>query len=985
MSNDYFKAQGWFKDYARNSQDSRGMFQRLVKEDEEAFRIASAETDRIKAMINKKFGSGTMKYGSEIPQPATRDDVIQIDALNAFMKRNPAAEGGRIPFGKGGSGTIEDVIKIYVKQISNNKTTDNFSDWLQKNSPNNYNEYVELEKYKTVSNAPQKKKLEKIKFKILEDLVSDANTRTEIVRKNDLLRLIEPVRKEMGMAKGVSYPVERIAIDQTTLKAKKYNQILKKLIKKEKKISNVIDNLIDGSIPLKHTTEATGRGVIYETILDQVGKFDVNQIATEVKKHPYFKSKKGQKMLDYLNKAYGNRPEFFQGWTLDELMEWSRTRGEGGSTLRGMNPNNTLQIQPKPTAQIYRWMHRHWDQNKFWDKKGKVEFFKKGSKKPIEWSSKTVIGPNTHDFSYNGKRYDLAKLEREYLNYGKGNKTPFNEFFNTHKEYFKFLNKSVPGTNKRMAELLFDAYGTQGNIGIDHIDGIMKDPIKNLRLMNSRMNSALGKVFYNYRDYPKIKTALSDIITKNYNVNNNYIDALAKNEIKLAKNILKNGNSVIPSYYSDAGKELFTSKNYKTFNPTERKMLFQTGYKSDLKQSQMKKILTDSEITKVFEKDQTGKATLKEIEAYITDRTGKVKQPILPSGLAGAYEFAKEDLKALTNSEAYKTWKAKIANPALKSAMVAAKLPTKIFGAADLVLGYLDYANNRQKGFSKEDSTRHMVDAVLFGATSFGEKGDIEGVKKIAMQNGMSEEVFNNLVSVNTNQKAMIDRINESKAAFNESMDLIESGVADPATEKMLIQKLKKDTNTFLAETMRKIVDDSRSLNTNLQVEEAGAPIDINVDKQQQKAFSDLGKSSREFVQKRIDASDLEKIASQKDTTKGGIGDEVMSGVKGLLSQGKFAYDLLNPLSPLPKWDDWKPKDLKYKEQMAKLKKEDPTMYYKMLMSEGVDPRINLNIPVQLEFEQKYPQFGTQLSDSLTQNKAEGGITELRSKYEYKK
>ena len=101
MSNDYFKAQGWFKDYARNSQDSRGMFQRLVKEDEEAFKLASAETDKIKAMINKKYGPGTMKYGSEISQPPQRPDVIEIDAINAFMKRNPAAEGGRMKFEKG--------------------------------------------------------------------------------------------------------------------------------------------------------------------------------------------------------------------------------------------------------------------------------------------------------------------------------------------------------------------------------------------------------------------------------------------------------------------------------------------------------------------------------------------------------------------------------------------------------------------------------------------------------------------------------------------------------------------------------------------------------------------------------------------------------------------------------------------------------------------------------------------------------------------
>ena len=88
MSNDYFKAQGWFKNYARNSQDSRGMFQRLVKEDEEAFRLASAETDRIKDMINEKFGPGTMKPASELPP-------IQ-NPFKDFEERNPAAEGGQM-------------------------------------------------------------------------------------------------------------------------------------------------------------------------------------------------------------------------------------------------------------------------------------------------------------------------------------------------------------------------------------------------------------------------------------------------------------------------------------------------------------------------------------------------------------------------------------------------------------------------------------------------------------------------------------------------------------------------------------------------------------------------------------------------------------------------------------------------------------------------------------------------------------------------
>ena len=112
------------------------------------------------------------------------------------------------------------------------------------------------------------------------------------------------------------------------------------------------------------------------------------------------------------------------------------------------------------------------------------------------------------------------------------------------------------------------------------------------------------------------------------------------------------------------------------------------------------------------------------------------------------------------------------------------------------------------------------------------EKGDIEGVRKMANTNGMSNEVFDNLMAVNTNQKKFMDTVNKSKAKFNESMDIIESGAADPTAENMLIQKLKVDTKKSLTNTMENIVKDSRSLETNLQVQEAGAPININVDKE---------------------------------------------------------------------------------------------------------------------------------------------------------
>ena len=140
MSNDYFKAQWWFKNYALNSQDSRGVFQQLVKEDEEAFRLASAETDRIKDMINEKFGPGTMKYGSEIKQP----EIKTPQAIFEFGQRNPAAEGGRMSFNEGLSAKEKKALTITypkdatkdleIKKMSYNERTkllDSYHDFFK--------------------------------------------------------------------------------------------------------------------------------------------------------------------------------------------------------------------------------------------------------------------------------------------------------------------------------------------------------------------------------------------------------------------------------------------------------------------------------------------------------------------------------------------------------------------------------------------------------------------------------------------------------------------------------------------------------------------------------------------------------------------------------------------------------------------------------------------------------------------------------------
>ena len=780
MSNDYFKAQGWFKNYATSSEDSRGVFQELVKEDEKAFRLASAETDRIKAMMNEKYGPGTVKYGSEIKQP----EIKTPQAAFEFSQRNPAAEGGRQGFAENN--------KLVKKLIPLDKT-----------------------------------KLDKANLKRATESVDGFyNTYTKEV--------VDNAAKEWA--------------EMSNLEPNRTTPI---------KIQNLDE--------MENSNDRANFKRKFKEDIEKYGEWT-----------PDRKSKQAQK-------RYPDGPK-----TSKSSFETTIFDAFGRKKLKGTdidNPNYNLE---KLNAM----------------KKNLAEY------KIL----KTYLADNFDIITDLDHPLDKATIQA-FINSSSADLTNVN-----------ILERNLnTGFKKTLNNRYREAVQMGGEKGLKQKRAVEK--------IANQFNLKIGSV-------PDNQFKTGQVGPFEFNKIDKGVGSFETLDIK--KEMLKS--------LKNASKLDTEWGNYIKDN-------------SDV----FKEAGIDTKRLKKPRNVENIANNIDEIEKYITDRTGKVKQPMFSSGLSGAYEMLSDDLKKIVNSEGFKTFKAKIANPALKTAVGAAKLPTKVFGAADLVLGYFDYTNNRQKGFSKEDSTKHMVDAVLFGATSFGEKGDIEGVRKMANKNGMSNEVFDNLMAVNTNQKKFMDTVSKSKAKFNESMDIIESGAADPTAEKMLIQKLKVDTKKSLTNTMENIVKDSRSLETNLQVQEAGAPININVDKE--KAFSDLGQSSRDFVQTRIDASDP-KVFEQGDTTMGKIG----STIKNTLMQPDFYTGFFKKTGAQKKEED-----------MQKLKIQDPTLYYKMLQSEGIDPRINLNIPVQLEFEQKYPQFGNQMSDTLTQNKAEGGIIGLRSKYEYKK
>ena len=96
----YMMAKAWMKqDQAPQSEalDTWNTLEAEFNEERKATLMASAETDRIKAMMNEKYGPGTVKYGSEIKQP----EIKTPQAAFEFSQRNPAAEGGRMGFKKG--------------------------------------------------------------------------------------------------------------------------------------------------------------------------------------------------------------------------------------------------------------------------------------------------------------------------------------------------------------------------------------------------------------------------------------------------------------------------------------------------------------------------------------------------------------------------------------------------------------------------------------------------------------------------------------------------------------------------------------------------------------------------------------------------------------------------------------------------------------------------------------------------------------------
>ena len=939
----YTMAQSWMRQDDATPEEAKATWDTLEADFENNRKIllASAETDAIIQTINDKFGPGTMFPASEAPIPEMTDQ----QAIFEFGQRNPKAGGGRIGFATGSPGTDQ---KEFSKA------------WKD------YNKSYRFSGPKGVKHRLSPSQFFQIwaKENMAEGGRAGYNDGQLVTPSGDGSR---PGYQGPKGGKIGDYGKETGRFDTKQLQTAKYAKPYFKEALKTKdftkiKVSTRPDRLKAG---YKHT------GGVFNSA--QIKKF------RDVLDNPY--------LLKLFTKEMGITEKQFRTVVEGGISGAVETKSVASSAKRIGTPSVKLQgqlfdeISNNPDATV----------------KSMAKKFKKTEKEITKMSSRLLKNVYTQnvailkgpEFALDNRGYSTLKkwLPSEY---------------GTTKNFLNAFSR-IDGLKKVQTEniglLLQSAYKDK--------PALYSQALDNLAAYN-KFRDNLPKEFKVDLDHPLSKAFLKGsgvspdkllyVTPIDRSFNRGFKEQLDKKFNRAMFGYTKpDGTFVKPDKQAVKNVRLLANKTGVNIGKVDGKRLvygakhllekrnwekeYISNLKSQMKSAEKLKTLQSTEKGQKIIKDvfKGGKVKgIGDVDKIINQLTGGdpklnkfVSQNFMPSGLSGAYEMLSDDLKKIVNSEGFKTWKAKIANPTLTAAGKAARLPTKFFGVADLALGYLDYSNNRQKGWSVKDSKAHMIDTLLFGITNKGEKADVAGVKKVAMEKyNISSEVFDQLVAANENQNEVKQIITDFAAQVKQAKNIVEQYRSIVPLDPILL-KNQKDSQKRLKVLMAQAIEREPSLKTNLQVQEAGAPIDINVDKG--KALGDLSKSSYDFVQKRIEDSDLEKIAMYDDTTMGGIG----AATKMTIGDPEF-------------WVNWslnqpwkKTAAMTRFEGMHQLKKEDPQLYYKMLLSEGVDPHRNMNIPVHLEWEQKYGhKFGSPISDEIKKSQSyfDGGIASLRRK-----
>jgi len=308
----------------------------------------------------------------------------------------------------------------------------------------------------------------------------------------------------------------------------------------------------------------------------------------------------------------------------------------------------------------------------------------------------------------------------------------------------------------------------------------------------------------------------------------------------------------------------------------------------------------------------------------------------------------------------------KIANNLKKTARGTAGTLGKVFGVADILIGVLDYQNNISKNESPKVAFKNALQAASINIYKGGDRAVINEVKERFVKQGGDGKIFDQAIGLNKKDQEINDLIfaNKKKADTFVQYAKAGRGTLTPNEEnyKADYEVLKKNLNAEIAEKMSERDNMIESYKTNLQVSEAGAPIQIGGSEFFGQPFKDIKQSTMDRIEEQNKGSyDMQK--RQVNYMSGNIGNWMLNNLITMSAQEKT-------------------------ELQKQINNMDERELYKFNLQRGMDPDNLIRFEDVLRYKTQFPELmgvNTTKYVNYDEKKAEGGITTLRSKYEYKK
>ena len=897
MSNDYFKAQGWFKTYALNSQDSRGMFQQLVKEDEEAFRLASAETDRIKEEMNKQFGSGTIKYGSEIPQP----EIKTPQAIFEFSQRNPAAEGGRMKFDDGLSA-------LNFGKEQNIFTPQSFQKILGAAGQRDY-----APAYKVIIDSLKKAGIEYTSPKSAGATATFDNVTKETI---DIFnKEATKLKAEAGLPMS-RYQTDKLKKDIKIFvkdKLAKGEYVSRPVIKEHFGLGNKSgDMLITRSLGVN---EKAGTG-----LLKNLGQDEKKTIAkANFAKATAATMETKSEVLKIINDEFRLDPDLSNSEDLAKTIY-------GDQFPKGDMKNMSIEDLRKAEAFV-----RQTDN----DVMSYLRVIKGLRDKPdgMRLPTQNVINDIT-DNILSGIEDESAEGKSQFKKKG------FRFSSGLLRDYkMALINKNL--------DLDPDTYRSER----------AKKILKNKNLDEIFSMSALAEIAPGYTT--KVQSIKKLINTRK------------ATEIDLPFQKIMNALDEGKTSMQWNGKTVPIEDAIESFNKTSSKF-------SKKEKVQSPKINYNEKFDESI-LDSYGKASQENIKKvykdknfFLSDIDPKIKtQDVLVDYIDGKKDFVgfssgfNTDL-LMKDPAVQKILNSKAGQAVKNAARGTAGTVGKVFGVADIVLGALDYENNISKGQNPKEALGNAVQAMSFNLYKSGDKARIADVKERFVAKGGDGEIFDQATALNSKDQEINDLIFDSKKKADTFVRYAKEGrgvlTPDPEKSKADYNVLKKNLNEEIKNKIQERDNMVESYKTNLRVSEAGAPIQIGGNEFFSQPFKDIKQSTMDKIaEENRKAYNMQK--RQVNFTSGNIGNFLQNNIFTMNPQEKA-------------------------ELQRQINNMDERELYKFNLSRGMDPDNLIRFEDILRYKTNDPSLmgvNTTKYVNYDDRKAEGGITGLRSKYEYKK